>query len=210
MRSWTHHFSVWVPHPQHQHQLDMCPTRMQILRPHSTPTELGETLEVGHINPRFNKPTRRVYGLTVSEPQNEVHGSENKWRDLGTLRRGNLLSLVAAEGKERVGSTELPSQSPGWDLNMWWHPLEETGNTAGGSNQAPQVRENGFGFKHLWVEMTLPSLTSHSTLRIFQDMICLCYIIAEFECSLWTGLKAPWGLWSGFISPPESQAQVPT
>ena len=43
----------------------------------------------------------------------------------------------------------------------------EMGNTAGGSNLPPEGRGNGFGFEHHWLEISLFSLTSCSTLRIF-------------------------------------------
>lgn len=56
------------------------------------------------------------------------------------------------------------------------------GQAAGETNPAAEVRGNGFGFKHLWLETTLPSLTSHGTLKISQDMNFFCFSIVDFVC----------------------------
>lgn len=54
----------------------------------------------------------------------------------------------------------------------------EIGNT----DLAAEVRGNGSGFEHLWLELMLPALISQSSLRIFQDIYFLCYITVEFVC----------------------------
>lgn len=79
---------------------------------------------------------------------------------------------LATEGKEREWLRELP--------NTWWYPVVEMGDAAGGTNLVAEVRGNGFGSEHLRLQIKLLSLTSHSTSRIFQDMLCLRYIIVEF------------------------------
>lgn len=55
-----------------------------------------------------------------------------------------------------------------------------TGNAAGETNLAEEVSGNGFGLEHLWLEMTLSSLTFHSPLRVSQVVHLFFCIVVEF------------------------------